>query len=65
MLPKNTLARRITKTSLFHGLTKEEFAQILGVDVRTLRNWEQEKHIPLPRYSDALNQYLQCLQAAL
>jgi len=62
MLPENTLAQRITKARLFHGLTKEEFAQIIGVDVKTLRNWEQGKHVPLPRYSDALNQYLEVLK---
>ena len=61
MLPENTLAQRITKARLFHGLTKEEFAQIIGVDVKTLRNWEQGKHVPLPRYSDVLNQYLEVL----
>ena len=62
MLPENTLAQRITKARLFHGLTKEEFAQIIGVDVKTLRNWEQGKHVPLPRYSGVLNQYLEVLK---
>jgi len=61
ILPENTLAQRVTKARLFHGLTKEEFAQIIGVDVKTLRNWEQGKHVPLPRYSDVLNQYLEVL----
>jgi len=61
MLPENTLAQRITKARLFYGFTKEEFAQIIGVDVKTLRNWEQGKHVPLPRYSDVLNQYLEVL----
>jgi len=62
MLPENTLAQRVTKARLFHGFTKEEFAQIIGVDVKTLRNWEQGKHVPLPRYSDVLNQYLEVLK---
>jgi len=65
MLPENKLAQRVTKARLFHGLTKEEFAQIIGVDVKTLRNWEQGKHVPLPRYSDVLNQYLEVLKAKL
>jgi len=47
---------------LFHGLTKEEFAQIIEVDVKTLRNWEQGKHVPLPRYTGVLNQYLEVLK---
>jgi len=37
-LPENTLAQRITKARLFYGFTKEEFAPIIGVDVKTLRN---------------------------
>jgi len=62
MLPENTLAQRITKARLFYGFTKEEFAPIIGVDVKTLRNWEQGKHVPLSRYSDVLNQYLEVLK---
>jgi len=62
MLPENTLAQRISKARLFYGLTKEEFAPIIGVDVKTLRNWEQGKHVPLPRHSDVLNQYLEVLK---
>ena len=62
MLPENTLAQRITKARLFHGFTKEEFAPIVGVDVKTLRNWEQGKHTPLSRYSDVLNQYMEVLK---
>jgi len=62
MLLENTLAQRITKARLFYGFTKEEFAPIIGVDVKTLRNWEQGKHTPLPRYSDVLNQYMEVLK---
>jgi len=62
MLPENTLAQRITKARLFYGFTKEEFAQIIGVDVKTLRNWEQGKHVPLSRYSDVLNQYMEAFK---
>jgi len=62
MLPENTLAQRITKARLFHGFTKEEFAPIVGVDVKTLRNWEQGKHVPLSRDTDVLNQYLEVLK---
>jgi len=31
-LPENILAQRVTKARLFHGLTKEEFAQVIGDD---------------------------------
>jgi len=40
MLPENTLAQRITKARLFYGFSKVEFAPIINVDVKTLRNWE-------------------------
>jgi putative transcriptional regulator len=28
------------------GLTQEQFAALLGISVRTLRNWEQGRRIP-------------------
>jgi putative transcriptional regulator len=28
------------------GLTQEEFAALLGISVRTLRNWEQGRRVP-------------------
>nr|WP_078060614.1 helix-turn-helix transcriptional regulator [Desulfotomaculum copahuensis] len=61
-LPENTLGQRITKARLYHGLTKEEMALAIGVDPKTLRNWEQGKHVPLPRYFNVLNQYLKVLE---
>lgn len=61
-LPENTLGQRITKARLYHGLTKEEMARAIGVDPKTLRSWEQGKHVPLPRYLNVLNQYLKVLE---
>jgi len=29
------------------------------LDVKTLRNWKQGKYVPLPPYSDILNQHLE------
>lgn len=57
-LPENTLGQRITKARLSHGFTKKEFAEILGVHVKTLRNWEQDKCIPQPKHLEALKKYL-------
>jgi DNA-binding transcriptional regulator YiaG len=31
-----------------HGLSQREFADLLGVDVRTLQNWEQGRNRPDP-----------------
>lgn len=28
------------------GLTQEEFAALLGISIRTLRNWEQGRRVP-------------------
>ncbi|MBW2672113.1 MAG: transcriptional regulator [Deltaproteobacteria bacterium] len=60
-LPENTLGQRITKARLYHGLTKKEMAQAIGVDPKTLRSWEQDKHQPLNRYFTVLNSYLAIL----
>jgi len=60
-LPENTLGQRITKARLYHGLTKEEMAWAIGVDQKTLRSWEQDKHQPLQRYSTVLDAYLAML----
>lgn len=60
-LPENTLGQRITKARLYHGLTKEEMAQIIGLDPKTLRSWEQDKHKPLNKYFSILNSFLAIL----
>lgn len=61
-LPESTLGQRITKARLYHGLTKEEFAQLIGVNEKTLRQWEQGKHAPSPQFADVLNDYLKILE---
>lgn len=44
ILPENTLGQRIKKARLYHGLLKSEFAEKIGVNVRTIRFWELDKH---------------------
>lgn len=61
-LPEQTLSQRITKARLYHGLTKEEFAKMIGVDVKTLRHWEQGKHSPLKKYFTQISRYLEILE---
>ncbi len=41
-LPENTLGQRIRKARLYHGLTKKEFADRLGVNEKTVRLWEAD-----------------------
>ncbi len=61
-LPERTLGQRITKARLYHGLTKEEMAAKLGVDPKTLRLWEQDKHEPLQQHHTILAVYLAILE---
>ncbi|NPV92072.1 MAG: helix-turn-helix transcriptional regulator [Firmicutes bacterium] len=60
-LPESTLGQRITKARMYHGFTKDEMARVIGVDPKTLRLWEQDKHQPLQRYSTVLNTYMAIL----
>lgn len=57
-LPEKTLGQQIKKARLYRGLTKTKFARAIGVDVRTLRSWENDIHQPLGRYLENLDQYL-------
>lgn len=60
-LPENTLGQRITKARLYHGLTKKEMAQAMGVNPKTLRGWENDMHQPPRCYITALIRYLAIL----
>ncbi|HHW18030.1 MAG TPA: helix-turn-helix domain-containing protein [Firmicutes bacterium] len=60
-LPEHTLGQRIMKARLYHGLTRSEFAQALGVDVKTVFNWEHERCAPLPPQCLMLKNYLSVL----
>jgi len=42
VLPEDTLGQRIRKARLYHGLTKKEFADRLGVNEKTIRLWEAD-----------------------
>lgn len=44
VLPEDTLGQRIRKARLYHGLTKKEFADKLGLGVneKTIRLWEAD-----------------------
>ncbi|MBT9173779.1 MAG: hypothetical protein DDT21_02185 [Syntrophomonadaceae bacterium] len=57
-LPENTLGQRIKKARLCHGLTKRELACSVGVDEKTLRHWEADRHIPLEKFLTALQGFL-------
>lgn len=52
------MGQRIRKARLCSGLMKVEFAQILGVNVKTLREWESDKRKPSKRCLTVLEEYL-------
>lgn len=47
-LPMNHSAADIAKMRTRHGLSQREYADLLGVDIRTLQNWEQGRNRPDP-----------------
>jgi transcriptional regulator with XRE-family HTH domain len=57
-LPEETLGQRIRKARLCKGLMKVEFAQVLGVNVKTLREWESDKRKPSREYLAMLEEHL-------
>ena len=57
-LPDKTLGQKIKKARLCQGFTKTEFADKIGIDERTLRHWEMDKHIPLNRFMELLRNYI-------
>ncbi|MDO7787101.1 helix-turn-helix transcriptional regulator [Desulforamulus aquiferis] len=63
-LPKKTLGQCIKKARLFHGLTKREFAGIMGVSEKAIWGWEQDQYKPLEKYLTTLDQYLSILNIA-
>ncbi|MFC7442960.1 helix-turn-helix domain-containing protein [Laceyella putida] len=60
-LPEVTLGQKIKKARLYHGLTKEEFAKLLSVDTKSLRNWERDICRPLDKHLQVLYRYIQIL----
>ncbi|MRG28249.1 helix-turn-helix domain-containing protein, partial [Laceyella tengchongensis] len=54
-LPENTLGQKIKKARLYHGLTKEKFASLLSVDVKSLRSWEKDIRKPLDKHLRVLH----------
>lgn len=57
-LLEHTLAQRITKARLYQGMTKREFAKLLGVDEKTVRWWESETSEPTAESMKLLSPYL-------
>jgi transcriptional regulator with XRE-family HTH domain len=60
-MPETTFAEQLKKARYYHGFTIPEAAQFLGVNERTIRNWENGRQ-PLERYRSKLKQFIDILQ---
>ncbi|MGB9791757.1 MAG: recombinase family protein [Thermacetogeniaceae bacterium] len=49
-LPESTWAEKVKKLRMMKGLTQQEFADMLGINVKTLRNWERGIKQPSVEY---------------
>ena len=58
-LPERTLGERIRKAWLCKGLTKTEFAQVLGVDMKSLWAWENDKNKPSQKNHEGIRKYIE------
>jgi len=47
-LPRVCTAPDVAEMRAQHGLSQREYADLLGIDVRTLQNWEQGRNRPDP-----------------
>ncbi len=56
--PEETYGQRIRKARFYYGYTKKEFANLLGVDEKTITNLEQNIHSPSPITRKAILPYL-------
>ncbi|WP_186332828.1 helix-turn-helix transcriptional regulator [Paenibacillus sp. FSL W7-1279] len=57
-LPEKTFGERFRKARLFRGLTKDEAANKLGVDPKSILNWETDKVSPAKKHLSKVNQFL-------
>lgn len=57
-LPESTFAEKIKKYRLMHGLTKKEFADMLNISIKTLREWEKGTRKPSVEYFNKIEAVL-------
>jgi site-specific DNA recombinase len=61
ILPEDTLANKIRKARLYMGYTKQEFAELIGSDAKSVRYWERGSRIPSDRFMPLIEESLQIL----
>lgn len=57
-LPETTFGERLKKARLYHGLTKEEIALQLGVDSKTIKNWELNRNTPNTKHTKNIKSFV-------
>jgi len=60
-LPEDSLGQRIKKSRLYRGMSKTEFARVLGVDVKSVHNWETTGRVPSINVRSAIEEQLSIL----
>lgn len=61
-LPEHVFSEKIKKTRLYMGLTKKEFSDILGVNVRTIFGWESGMRKPTLHSLEILQPFFDILR---
>ncbi|WP_400162949.1 helix-turn-helix transcriptional regulator [Brevibacillus sp. TJ4] len=61
-LPEDTLGQQIKKARLYHGHTKRELGDILGLSPRMIQGWEKDEYFPTDKYMQILKDYLKILE---
>ncbi|NJJ37790.1 helix-turn-helix domain-containing protein [Paenibacillus apii] len=57
-LPEETLGQRIKKARMYQGLRVAEFAKLLGVDQKTINNWENDRRKPLSKHMKEIKKFV-------
>ena len=57
-LPESTFGERLKKARLYRGLTKEEAALILGVDPKSISNWEMNRVLPSDKHLAKTHEFM-------
>lgn len=57
-LPEGTFGERLKKARLYHGLTKEEAAQKLRIDPKTITSWETDRVEPSSEHPSKVDLFL-------
>jgi len=61
-LPESTFGDRLKKARLFYGFTKEEAAIKIGVDPKSISNWEMNKVIPSDKHHAEIHEFMKIVK---